>query len=292
MANTKIQWATKVWNPVTGCDKISEGCLNCYSEPFAKRLQKNPKRNIAYKYRNAFKPTCHPESLFEPYLWKKPQRVFVCSMGDLFHDDIPFDFIRKVMDNIYHNRAHTFMILTKRPQRMKQFFDWLNNPNLAINFSNLWLGVTAENQQRADERITILLQIPAAIRFVSIEPMLGAIDIEKYLDEGGDICPREIIDWVICGGETGHNARPIHPDWVRSIREQCKDAKVRFFFKQWGDWDGIKMYKVGKKPAGNLLDGIEYSQLPNIKYCHYNQSCLHQTKDMKCTLAVGCNFQD
>lgn len=284
MASTKIQWATKVWNPVTGCTKISEGCDNCYAEKFAKRMKHNPNPKIAEKYFYGFNPFTHPESLFEPYSWKKPQRIFVCSMGDLFHKNIPFEFIEKVMRTIFDKPTHTFLILTKRPQRMKEFFEWLNNPDLAKNFPNMWLGVTAENQERADERIPILLQIPAAIRFVSIEPMLGPVDISMYMVTGWTEPPYDdIIHWVICGGETGNNARPMHPDWVNKIVKDCETYQTPFFFKQWGEHitiprEDVKKYplsklrtdlhnhsvyaRVGKKKAGCEIGGVEYKQFP------------------------------
>lgn len=251
--STKIEWATQVWNPVTGCSKISEGCANCYAEPFAKRLQNHPNFDIKYKYRDGFKPTTHPEVLNQPYEWKKPQRVFVCSMGDLFHDDVPNDFLIRVWSVMVNNPIHTFLLLTKRPENALKFYNlytesWRSN--------NIWIGVTAENQREADKRIPILLQISAAIRFVSVEPMLSEIDIKPYINA---------LDWVICGGETGRKARPLHPSWVRSLRDRCYVAQVPFFFKQWGEFDYSKGFaeRVGKKQSGSMLDGKQWKEFPN-----------------------------
>ncbi len=291
MASTKIPWATKVWNPVTGCEKVSEGCDNCYAKPFAEnRLRNHPNFDIKYKYRDGFKPTFHPEALKEPEKWKKPQRVFVVSMGDLFHEDIPFTDIVRVFVEMVKHPKHTFMLLTKRPQRMKEFIDWVN-PNCLIDLKNIWLGVTVENQERAAERIPILLEIPAAIRFVSIEPMLSEIDFKqvasrKFLNWLLTDKNQYPLDWVICGGETGHNARPMNSDWVKKLRDQCFVSETPFFFKQWGEWitiprEDVKKHplnslktdlynhsvyaRVGKKAAGNLIDGKEWNQFPNAK---------------------------
>ena len=259
MAKTRIEWAEVVWNPVSGCTPISEGCQNCYAKRMATRL----KGRYGYPEDEPFKVTLHPEKLKEPLKWKKPRRVFVCSMGDLFHEQVPDEYIAKVWEVMNNASQHTFLVLTKRPQRMKDFLARLGwythdrevNPAEAVldeggkyTLKNVWLGVTAENQQRADERIPILLQIPAAVRFVSIEPMLGPV-----------VIPEEWPDWVICGGETGPGARPIHPDWVRSLRDQCQAAGTPFFFKSWGEW---AEHKVGKKKAGRLLDGRTWDEIP------------------------------
>lgn len=287
MADTKIQWATKVWNPVTGCTKISEGCKNCYAEKFANRMKSHPNPKIAYKYRYGFEVIHHFDSLKEPYQWKKPQRIFVCSMGDLFHEHVLFSHIMEIMTVIRENSHHTFMILTKRPEIMVKFFTvyagWLN---LKHHLPNLWLGVTAENQQIADERIPVLLTIPAAIRFVSIEPMLGPIDFslvsfkkfQKWVNSNQTLYS---LDWVICGGETGNNARAMNYQWVIDLRKECRDAQIPFFFKQWGEYipwkpvhgenkrvwfPGVQnnpFTKVGKKKAGCLIDGEEVKQFPN-----------------------------
>jgi len=250
-----------------------------------------------YPADDPFRVTLHPERLDEPLKWKKPRRVFVCSMGDLFHEDVPRWMRFEVMDIILQAKQHTFLILTKRPANMKEFFEWYYSKagRTIETIKNLWLGVTAENQARADERIPILLQIPAAVRFVSIEPMLGPVNL-NFIG----------IDWVICGGESGSVARPMHPDWVRSLRDQCQYSGVPFFFKLWGtwkpveqvehgllpddehrsrshmvidqkgeDWTGAGGYKFAqpgwhfertgkKKKAGRLLDGEIWDEMPEI----------------------------
>lgn len=302
---TKIQWADETWNPITGCSKISDGCKNCYAERMAKRLA----GRFGYPADEPFRPTLHPDRLNDPRKWKKHRRVFVCSMSDLFHEEVPNEWRIKVFNamatDIFLPCKHTYLILTKRPENMKRFFDLNTKVGDPVPWPNVWLGVTAENQEQYDKRIPLLLQIPAAVRFVSIEPMLGPIDVKKWLfhddcdhyDCDGD-CPVGLnppfagIDWVICGGESGPGARPVHPDWVRSLRDQCQAAGVPFFFKQWGEWitkdksrpnDEIwpsfkkshcwnpklsGMYKrdwaycVGKKAAGRLLDGREWSEYP------------------------------
>ncbi len=324
---TKIEWATETWNPVTGCTPVSEACQNCYAKRMANRLR----GRFGYPEDEPFRVTLHPEKLGEPLRWKKPRRVFVCSMGDLFHEDVPDKIIYKIfeiMANAQWIHGHTFMVLTKRPQRMKYIIDAIsrdisNQKGMKFSFplKNIWLGVTAENQKRADERIPILLQIPAAVRFISIEPMLGPVDLtciiidpahgieffggtvtysisanvlrgKQFLNGLGGVITKDYkrIDWVICGGETGPKARPMHPEWVRSLRDQCQAAGTPFFFKQWGEWApiptkdvpvigcadggrfhdgpnpsrGLAMYRVGKKAAGNLIDGQEWRKFPEV----------------------------
>lgn len=283
---TKIEWADRVWNPVTGCTPVSEGCRHCYAARMATRLA----GRCGYPKENPFKVTVHPERLEVPLRWGKPTMVFVNSMGDMFHEDVPFDFIDEVVKIISRAPIHLlFLILTKRPAIMLKYFH--SRGNLA---NNVWLGVTAENQQTADERIPLLLQTPAAVRFVSVEPMLGPVDLTRIkwakipvdpknyerlgvpapdemwslnntlLSRPGDEWnkPKVGIDWVICGGETGPGARPMHPDWVRSLRDQCEASGVPFFFKGWGEWDS-NHNKSGKKKSGRLLDGVEWwIQLP------------------------------
>ena len=282
MADTKIEWTDKTWNPVTGCTKISEGCQYCYAERMSKRLA----GRCGYDKDEPFKVTFHPDKLDEPLRWKKPSMVFVCSMGDLFHEDVDDGFLCRVFDVMAVAEHHTFLILTKRPKRMMNFFDI----TVYGKRDNLWLGVTAENQQRADERIPILLEIPAAKRFVSVEPMLGPGDITKYISRDYAKCRCMIcddnptLDWVICGGETGPKARPMHPNWVRSLSDQCQEAGTPFFFKSWGEWvrpsqmpdstyreiedygNGIGIADVplgvGKKRSGRLLGGQVRVQCP------------------------------
>jgi protein gp37 len=223
-----------------------------------------------------FDVTLHPDRLDDPLRWRKPRRVFVCSMGDLFHKDIPDSFILEVFRVMgrQNTRQHTFQVLTKRPERMKA---WINEYVVDRDgkpdpFPNIWLGVTAENQEQADKRIPILRQIPAAVRFVSVEPMLGAIDFESK----GWLFPimghpdgvtlsravRPSLDWVICGGETGPGARPMYPEWARSLRDQCQDAGVAFFFKKWGGVNGHGWVIDGKLYRDNLLDGREWDEMP------------------------------
>jgi protein gp37 len=317
MGDTKIEWAQKVWNPVTGCTKISSGCQNCYAERMAKRLR----GRYGYPSDDPFKVTFHGDKLYQPLHWKKPQRVFVCSMGDLFHGDMSFAIIDAIFDVIAKCSWHTFIILTKRPENALEFYEWGKGLQLHL-ISNLWLGVTAENQEQADKRIPILLQIPAAVRFVSVEPMLGAVDLTfigcPHCGQSKNpwfpnyticrACGKEVksppdnkIDLIICGGESGPKARPMHPDWARKVRDDCVKAGVPFFFKQWGAnvphleflkrrshylprpsyrsmWVGFSgktyktapqddysiylMHKVGKKAAGRKLDGQIYNQLP------------------------------
>lgn len=236
---TKIEWATHTWNPVTGCTPISEGCEHCYAARMAKRLA----GRCGYPQDYPFQPgTFHANRLNDPLKIKKSSMIFVCSMGDLFHESVDVDVIFKILEVIDKASHHTYVLLTKRPEAMRSFFeitgDWDSS-----EWPNLWLGVTAENQARADERIPILLSIPAAVRFVSVEPMLGPVDLSSYIPSADGFVsspngPMHIddgapcISWVICGGETGPGARPMHPDWARSLRDQCKAAGVPFFMKK------------------------------------------------------------
>jgi protein gp37 len=282
---TKIEWAEESWNPVTGCTKISEGCIHCYAERMAKRLA----GRAGYPADNPFQVTLHPDKLAQPLHWRKPRRVFVCSMGDLFHDAVPYEAIDDVMRIIgrcyIENRGHTFMILTKRPQRMRHYFtkgmfmlhdrkgqsahggwaDWDKD----TPWSNLWLGVTAENQQRANERIPILLDTLAAVRFVSAEPLLEEMYLCEWFPEYdyrptytyyqkaypgiGDkpIKIRDGLDWVIAGAETGPGARHMDYDWARSLRDQCDAYGVPFFFKK-------------DSHGSHLLGGRLYEEYPHV----------------------------
>ncbi len=238
MGTTKIEWTDKTWNPVTGCSPVSPGCANCFARRMAKRL----KAMGQAKYRNEFEVTCHPETLDEPTRWKKPRRVFVCSMSDLFHKDVPHKFIDDVFTTIEENPRHIFQLLTKRPEQMQAYMRKRRGRFL----HNLWPGVSVEDQQRADERIEWLLSTSAAVRFLSIEPMLGPVDLPPWLRH---------LDWVIVGGESGPGARPMHLGWVRGVRDQCIAAGVPFHFKQWGG--------VNKKLAGRLLDGRTWDEMPD-----------------------------
>jgi protein gp37 len=257
---TNIPWCDETLNPIAGCTKISPACDHCYAEKMAYRLAgmtagKSGKEHIFEKYERTIdgqgrwtgKVSLDISEMDKAKKWKKPKRIFVVSMGDLFHESVPFDFIVKVFDRMQQLPRHTFQVLTKRPARMLEFCG-----NYGIGSGNewpvnIWAGVTAENQERADERIPVLLRIPAAKRFVSIEPMLSSIDLQGPLDQrdrnylgcpcGGNICSKAAkLDWVIVGGETDPGARPMHPEWARGLRYQCQDASIPFFFKGFGDW--------------------------------------------------------
>jgi len=263
MNKTKIAWADLTWNPVTGCSPASEGCDHCYARAMARRFNKfkTPDSDDGYvpepgeKEINPdyFKVVLHPEKLDEPIHRRKPARIFVCSMSDLFHPDVPDDFIFRVLLRIAYSPQHTFLILTKRAERMRNIFTSLgmekilkcDNKTAYLYLPNVWLGVTAENQPRADERIPVLLKIPAAKRFVSFEPMLGPARIKEHLMEfqacdnflrgkkrGDIIIPK--LDWVIVGGESGPGARECREEWIKEVYDQCEAAKVAFFFKQFG----------------------------------------------------------
>lgn len=236
MSSSKIEWTESTWNPVTGCTKISAGCLNCYAERMAKRLQAMGQAN----YANGFEVTLHPHVLEYPLKLRKPQVIFVNSMSDLFHEDVPLEFIQQVFDVIERAKQHTFQILTKRAERLEELSPLLDWPG------NLWMGVTVENQN-CSFRIDHLRRVPAAIRFLSMEPLLSSVEDMNL----------ENIDWVIVGGESGPGARPIEKDWVRDILRQCQTANIPFFFKQWGG--------VNKKKNGRILDGRFYDQTPKIQ---------------------------
>lgn len=241
MSKSKIQWTQKVWNPVTGCSKVSEACLNCYAETMTRRLSEMPVSKE--KYRNGFKVTLHPEAIDEPRRWTKPWMVFVCSMGDLFHEKVPYWFIDKVMD-VIENTPHTYQILTKRAERMAEYFSSRPVPK------NAWVGVTCENANHYD-RVDSLRTIDAPVRFLSCEPLLGDM---------GDIDLSD-IDWVICGGESGVCARKTSVEWFRTLRDACVETSTPFFFKQWGAW-GEDNIKRSKYQNGSLLDGVEWKQYP------------------------------
>ena len=240
MRTTKIEWTDKTWNPITGCTKFSAGCQNCYAEVMARRLQAMGQE----KYKNGFTLTLHEDSLQEPLLWKKSHTIFVCSMSDLFHKDVSFDFIDKVMNVIKQTPHHRYQILTKRAERMKEYFSNRENPK------NVWLGVTVENKV-SKSRIDVLRTLNAPIRFLSCEPLLEDLGV---IDLGN-------IDWVIVGGESGRCARPMLEEWVLSIKKQCEKQETAFFFKQWGTWgsDGVKR---SKHLNGKKINGRIYQEMP------------------------------
>lgn|SRR5690606_12266941 len=233
---SKIEWTDSTWNPITGCNKVSPGCKHCYAERMALRLQAMGQE----KYRNGFRLTLHEDEIQKPLTWQKPQTIFVNSMSDLFHIDVPVEFIQKVFAVMREASWHTFQVLTKRSNRLLELdpvLDWADN---------IWMGVSVENQNytyRADH----LRNTRAHLKFLSVEPLLGPI---TNLDLAG-------IDWVIVGGESGPGARKLEKDWVISLRDQCLHAKVPFFFKQWGG--------VNKKRTGRRLEGQIWDQTPNLE---------------------------
>lgn len=237
MANSKIEWTESTWNPVTGCKKISPGCKNCYAERLAKRLAAMGQPN----YRNGFRLTLQPHMLELPLKWKKPQTIFVNSMSDLFHKDVPLEYIQQVFGVMNRASWHRFQVLTKRADRLAELgreLQWSEN---------IWMGVSVENQEYV-HRIDDLRKTTAAVKFLSLEPLLGRL---KNLDLGG-------IDWVIVGGESGAGARPIKKEWILEIKQQCELVDVPFFFKQWGGFN--------KKKAGRLLEGRTYDEMPRFAY--------------------------
>jgi protein gp37 len=358
---TNIEWTDATWNPITGCSIVSPGCTHCYAMKLAGgRLQHHPTRVGLTKPSKAGpvwtgEVRFNDKMLLEPLGWTRSRKIFVCAHGDLFAEGVPDEWIDKVFAVMALCPQHQFQVLTKRPERMREYLTahqadrriyeeacdltvinelqvillapGMADPGLkpkaprvrlgAWPLPNVWLGVSAEDQKRADERIPVLLDTPAAIRFVSLEPLLGPIDLTslcpgwnfvdalqgiKYHDspEPSPTAPTGKLDWVIVGGESGNGARPMHPDWARSLRDQCKAAGVAFHFKQWGVWtpgvnverqsgrvatahwfdskwsfreeslaktDGHRddepdLYRVGKKAAGRLLDGVTHDGMP------------------------------
>ncbi|WP_020621109.1 DUF5131 family protein [Paenibacillus daejeonensis] len=335
---TKIQWTEATWNPLRGCSKVSAGCRNCYAESVANRFSGpgQPYEGTIEDGRWSGQVRLVPEVLDQPLRWQRPRLIFVNSMSDLFHEDVPFDYIDQVFAVMALASRHTFQILTKRPDRMLEYMTksylphgidklvdiapWMEqhgwiSPEDAANIAppgstlpkwpewplpNVWLGVSVEDQATADERIPLLLQTPAAVRWLSCEPLLGSVDLSsiEYNGEAVNVLsgsynnrfiktfllPSQRINWVVVGGESGPHARPMHLDWAREIRDQCIVAEVPFYFKQWGEWvqihplrcnePGIKgkewynfdpdtaVCRIGKKAAGRLLDGREWNEMP------------------------------
>jgi protein gp37 len=234
-ANSKIEWTECTWNPATGCTKVSPGCLNCYAERMAKRLRAMGQPN----YRHGFRLTLHPHMLDLPLHWRQPRMIFVNSMSDLFHQDVPLEFILKVFDVMQRSSRHCFQILTKRSERLARLSPRLPWPD------NVWMGVTVENDDYA-YRIEDLKQTGAAVKFISFEPLIGPVS-HVGLDD---------IDWAIVGGESGPSARPMQPEWVMEIRDRCVAEKIPFFFKQWGG--------VNKKANGRSLEGRHWDEMPSL----------------------------
>lgn len=340
---SKIEWTGETWNPIVGCSVASEGCTNCYAARMAARLKAmeiasmadhGEGRGLAHylgtthkAMRRGAKPqwtgrvALSEEVLLKPLRWKKPRLIFVNSMGDLFHENVPDEWIDRVFAVMALTPHHTYQVLTKRAGRMREWFspdkmrrrarvDRVLSQMSGIKperfgglpkwpLPNVWLGVSVEDQAAADERIPHLRATPAAIRFISGEPLLGPVDIMDETEDG-TLRGGPLLDWVIVGGESGPNARPMHPDWARSLRDQCEQAGVPFFFKQWGEWipcitdfggdgDGPvchsagqdiaafydrnvrgptteahnhEFWRVGKKAAGRTLDGVTHDGMP------------------------------
>jgi protein gp37 len=232
---SRIEWTDATWNPVTGCTKISPGCKNCYADRMARRLQAMGQP----RYRNGFSVTLQPDVLEEPLRWSKPKLVFVNSMSDLFHEAVPLPYIRRVFEVMERADWHIFQVLTKRNERLAAIAGQLRWPE------NVWMGVSVENQDYV-ARIGSLQKVPASVRFLSVEPLLGPISF----------LPLKGIHWVIVGGESGPRARPMQPQWVRAIRDRCRTKGVPFFFKQWGG--------VHKVKAGRSLDGRAWDEMPAV----------------------------
>ena len=237
MGKTSIEWTDETWNPVTGCDKVSAGCRHCYAERIAERF-----RGTA-AFPGGFDLQLRPERLEQPLRWRKPRTVFVNSMSDLFHEGVPDAFIRRVFEVMAQADRHRFQVLTKRHRRLEALapeLTWLGN---------VWMGVSVESS-RWLSRVKALRTVPAAVRFLSCEPLLGPLN----LDLDG-------IDWVIAGGESGPGARPMQPAWPLAIRDQCLASRVPFFFKQWGAF-GADGRRVGRKRAGRRLEGRTWDEMP------------------------------
>ena len=310
--HSKIEWTDATWNPLRGCSRVSEGCRNCYAERVAARFSSpgNTYEGLIHPGSRGWngKVTLVPEKLREPWDWAKPKRIFVNSMSDMFHESVPFEFIAAVFWIMSATTRHTYQVLTKRPARMLEFFQWVkdydegffegdrisdvggeqpgvvdlewepangrrggyDNCGPAFPFENVWLGVSVEDQKTANERIPLLLRCPAAVRWLSCEPLLGPIDL--LATPAGDIMCRcdgcmnmtrdTRIDWVVAGGESGPHARPMHPDWSRSLRDQCASSGVPFFFKQWGEWIGGEFDKhKGKMVCQSAAPGEACGQI-------------------------------
>ncbi|MFA5420291.1 MAG: phage Gp37/Gp68 family protein [Bacteroidales bacterium] len=305
----KISWLNipgyipETWNPIIGCNHVSPGCDRCYAERMANRLASNPKTKGNYSHViangkwNGLTTVCY-DQVDKPLVWKKPRAIFVCSMGDLFHESVSFFDINCVFGAMSDCDQHIYIIITKRPDRMAEFFEWKKKQCMGVTWCpkpNVWLGVTAENQEMANHRIPILLKIPTTNRFVSIEPMLGAIDLTKipakfwgdqYDDLYNGISLSALIggsetnspwhlNWVIVGGETGPGARPMHPDWVRSIRDQCAAAKVPFFFKQAGTSKENAKYDWGNGEVNISLEQA-YDMLVHGGGCYIDSKIHHE----------------
>jgi protein gp37 len=307
---SKIEWTDATWNPIRGCSRVSEGCRNCYAERIAARFSgpgqpyeglakwRSLKADIGLEQHWTGEVRFIPELLEQPLHWRKPRRIFVNSMSDLFHEKVLDEWLDQIFAAMLVCPQHTFQILTKRPAIMTAYMAYVSanriDPHMAHlrpgygpldwPWRNIWLGVSVEDQKTADERIPLLLQTPAAVRWVSYEPALGPVDC--FRNSYG----MPALDWIVAGGESGPGARPAHPDWFRAARDQCKAAGVPFFFKQWGEFiahnqefkctslphhvsarkyrkltaqfEDVQFMRVGKQRAGRLLDGREWNEFP------------------------------
>lgn len=304
---TSIEWTEASWNPVRGCSRIKPECVNCYAEVQAARIQRMDRGRglpvgqgsydglLAHGGQWNGKIRGVPHLLDQPLRWKRPRRIFVNSMSDLFHENVDDYFIRQVFDVMAQAKHHTFQILTKRPERMRDLLSLWDRIGITGNhfqghpLPNVWLGVSAGTQESVEEFTPLLLQTPAFVRWLSAEPLIGRINFSgMYVDRHGIRKNMlKLLDWVVVGGESGSAARPMHPDWPRLLRDQCKAAGVPYFFKQWGEWspgvapaapenadfatfyskgfrfdDGQWMDRVGKRESGRLLDGREWNEYP------------------------------
>ncbi len=233
MSKTSIEWTDATWNPTTGCNKVSAGCKFCYAEVMSKRLKGMGQK----KYKDGFALRVHRDSLDDPYKWRKPRIVFVNSMSDLFHDDVPLGFIKDVFKVMNETPHHIYQVLTKRASRLAKVSKELTWT------SNIWMGVSVEDE-KVTTRIDLLRECGAMIKFLSCEPLIGPLSNLNLMG----------VDWVIVGGESGHHPRKMNLEWVEDIQQQCKSARVAFFFKQWGGRQ--------KKKNGRLLNGMEYNEMP------------------------------
>lgn len=264
---TAIEWTDATWNPVTGCTKISAGCDNCYAERFSERF-----RGVAgHPFETGFDLTLRPERLHQPRRWREPRMIFVNSMSDLFHKEVPREYVDRVFEAMEGSPQHVFQVLTKRSSRMRSYvrarYSYSNVP------VHIWLGVSVEDGTKLS-RVQHLSETPVPIRFLSIEPLLGPISA----------LPLENIGWVIVGGESGPRARPMKPDWVRQIRDQCLAAGVPFFFKQWG---GLR-----PKSGGRKLDRREWNQMPPTKACSMSHISRVRSRATSHIAEDGCSKRD
>lgn len=326
---SKIEWTDASWNPIRGCSRVSEGCRNCYAEQIAARfsgigqpyeglakripvtrgeLKGNPPiGKVIGEARWTGEVRFIPKLLDQPLRWKRPRKIFVNSMSDLFHEKVDVRWIDQIVAAMMVTPNHTYQVLTKRPERMRNYLCNVGARQIEPHMQrlragiarldwpwrNIWWGVSVEDQKTADERIPLLLQTPAAVRWVSYEPALGPVDFSNWLlSPHGDQYGAHSIDWIVAGGESGPGARPAHPDWFRAVRDQCGARDVPFFFKQWGEWlpidqwphdeqgkpydseykpgklfrgvdaHGTRFLRVGKKRAGHLLDGDVWQEFP------------------------------